>query len=678
MRNESAARNIVVDGPNAEEVLNVLGQKIDNAGKAKAIDKARRILELSVDPTSGGVPQPSDGLLYGLIQSGKTSILTLASGMAVDNGFDCVVVLTSDNDLLYGQTKDRIVAALGGLTVLGKKDWIDPARFAKQIKAKPFAIVCSKNGSMLNSLVESFKKAKAKSLSLLIVDDEADQASLDTTTSKPTGKPSPINLEISALRKYFPVNTYLQVTGTPQALFLQRPNHEYRPNFTVLTEPGPDYVGGDAFFSTNSKLLQIVDINETTQLTASGQPNPNGDLPSGLKRALCTFFVGAAARVIANPSENYAFLLHVSMSNADHEFARQLLDDFKQETSAALKKTSGSRYTALLKIFENAYADLLTTEPGLPPFAEVLTKITFYMSGANIKLINASSSHEIKLDSRFNLFVGGNKLGRGVTIENLLVSYYGRNPKRPNADTVLQHARMYGYRKKDLGLTRLFLPQRLADNFRTIHEMESSLRDYLGAFPDGSFEGLFISGNWNPTRKNVLDPSSLGQYLGGGSVNPSHPLRTPAAVAKRNKLDKKLENVPETKDGTDFTTINTATALEILEQTELDSEHPSPLWNMAAIKASLDVLKRKKGQDGKLLFGDKVYLVVKRDRDLKAIRGERAGIISGTSGDDKLAPTNAPTLFMYRTTKNGEEEAVWWPQLRFPKSNFVLWFAFDW
>lgn len=162
MSSNKPPRPIKIDGPHTEEVLNVLGKEISPDGMAKATAKAKRILELPIDPTPGAPPHSSDGLLYGLIQSGKTSILTLTSAMAVDNGFDCVVVLTTDNDPLYEQTKDRVRAALGGLTVLGKKDWKDKARFAKQIKAKPFAIVCSKNGSMLTSLVEAFKGGQSK------------------------------------------------------------------------------------------------------------------------------------------------------------------------------------------------------------------------------------------------------------------------------------------------------------------------------------------------------------------------------------------------------------------------------------------------------------------------------------------------------------------------------------
>lgn len=666
-------RTIKVDGPHTIEVLTVLGKELGEEGTKKAIEKAIRILELAVDPTSPS-PQPSsDGLLYGLIQSGKTSILTLTSAMAVDNGFDCIVVLTTDNDPLYEQTKERVRAGLGGLTVLGKKDWKDPKRFGNQVKNSPFAVVCSKNGSMLNSLLGAFQAAKSKNLSILIVDDEADQASLNTKTGKPAVPPSTINAAISNFRSYFPVNTYLQVTATPQALFLQRPNHLYRPSFTVLTEPGTDYVGGEAFFGKGATLVRIVNSNEISLLQATNQPAPKGKLPDGLRKALSAFLVGASSKIIKKASDGYAFLLHISLATRDHDYARLLLEDYKQEAVVALKKKSGSAYIALINELKSAYADLQQTESALADFDEIVAKIEFYLNGANIKVINGVSDDEVKLDSKFNLFVGGNKLGRGVTIKNLLVSYYGRNPKRPRADTVLQHARMYGYRKKDLGVTRLFLPQVLADRFREIHEMESSLRSLLESFPDGVFEGIYISGAWDATRRNVTDPSLIDYYQAGGSVNPRYPLRDQKSVADTKWLDAKLHSV---NDAPPPQSITTAEAIELLEHINVEPSQLPQLWDMKAIKTALHVLKTKKLSGGQLAFGDKVYLVVKRGRDLKTARSEREGIISG--GEEKLAPTDAPTLFMYRMNQNGTELEVWWPQLRFPSGSYILAFSFDW
>lgn len=659
-------RVIKIDGPHPSEVLRVLARDLGENGIASAQQKAAQIIELSVDPRTGPPPGPSDGLLYGLIQSGKTSLLTVTAAMAVDNGFDCILVLTTDNDPLYHQTLDRVKAALRALTVLGKKDWKDPGRFATQVKMKPFGIVCSKNGSMLKGLLEAFKQAKARGLSVLIIDDEADQASLNTFTAKQNGKVSTINRVITDFRNYFPTTTYLQVTATPQALFLQRPEHRYRPSFTVLTEPGLGYIGGDEFFgSGDNGLLRFVDINEVTQLKASNQPRPTGSVPPGLKKALFTFLVGAGAKVIARPADNFAFLCHVSMSTRDHEYTRQLLDDFKAKTISAFKNKTSAVYTDLKEALREAYDDLARTESSLPPFADVLAKIEFYIPGSNIKLVNATTNDEIKLDSVFNIFVGGNKLGRGVTIKNLLVSYYGRNPKTPKADTVLQHARMYGYRSSDLGVTRLFLPERLADHFKSIHEMEKSLRDLLKK--DGCFEGLYISGELTATRNNVLDPNTIGFYVAGGSYNPRHPLRTTKAKENTDWLDKELRDF---KDAPPYAEITVERALELLERIEVDPEYGAQLWDLKAIRSALDVLKTR-------MKSNKAYLVVKRNRDLKAVRTERHGIIQ--SAEANLAPTDAPTLFMLRVNADrGGDPDVWWPQLRFPDGQYVLAFSFDW
>lgn len=659
-------RVLIANGVHTQEVLSVLEKDLGKTGTAVALQKASKIIELAVNPLAGPPADASDGLLYGLIQSGKTSILTVSAAMAADNGFDCILILTTDNDPLYDQTLDRVKAALRCLTILGKKDWKDPVRFAKQLQSKPFGIVCSKNGSMLKSLLEAFKTAKARGLSVLIIDDEADQASLNTFTAKQSGKVSTINQAITNFRDYFPVNTYLQVTATPQSLFLQRPGHRYRPSFTVLTEPGAGYVGGDDFFGEGSKnLLRDVDINEIALLKASNQPKPSGALPVGLKKSLFTFFVAAAARVIARPAENFAFLCHVSMGTKDHEYTRLLLDDFKGDAISAFKNKTASKYAAIEKGVKEAYDDLSKTEPSLPPFADILGKIERYIPGANIKLINAISNDEIKLDSVFNIFVGGNKLGRGVTIKNLLVSYYGRNPKTPRADTVLQHARMYGYRHKDIGVTRLFLPPRLSAHFKSIHEMEKSLRELLKN--RDTFEGLYISGAWAATRSNVLDPNTIGYYVEGSSYNPRKPLRT-AAVKK--SIDWITEELEKVKDAPPYATITVKRIMELIEKIQLDPDEGAQLWDLKAIGTALQVLATKNESE-------KAYLVVKRNRDLKAIRTERHGIIQ--SSEAVLAPTNAPTLFMYRAnaTPDGEAE-VWWPQLRFPDGNYVMAFSFDW
>lgn len=657
---------IIIDGSHTTEVLNILSNEIKNENSLSSIkEKAAQIIKFSVDPVAGPPKEPSDGLLYGLIQSGKTSVITVSGAMAIDNGFQFVLLLTSNYDPLYQQTLERARQVWRGIRVLGKNDWKDPIRFQRQIRTTPFAIVCSKGVSMLDSMLDSFKKAGARGLSTFIIDDEADQASLNTKASKGIGDLSRTNEIITEFRKFFPVNTYLQVTATPQSLFLQRPGHPYRPSFTVLSEPGHGYIGGEAFFGDNSELLSMVDLEEVEKLHSTHQPSPSGIIPDGLKSSLYTFLVSATVAALNDAGEiGFSYLCHISHTKIKHEYVVNLIDRFKEETINNLD-SKNKNYEKTIKEFKTAYEELLKTNNiEMPDFGLVMRKINFYLPGASIKLINAGSNDEVKVDCVYNIFVGGNKLGRGVTIKNLLVSYYGRNPKVPNSDTVLQHARMYGYRKKYLGLTRLYLPEKLAYHFILIHQMEKALRELVERHPTGNFEGIFISSPLRATRSNVIEPNSIGLYAAGSSVNPKYPLRTMEAKESTDIIDKLLSVFG---DDEEYHIVDIDFLIKLIKIYKHDESYGSEMWDKKTIVTALEKIKS--------LYGKKAYLRVKRDRNLNMPRGERQGILSG--GEALLVSNDAPVLFMYRNNKSGKNMEAWWPQLRFTDGNYVLAFSFN-
>jgi hypothetical protein len=83
-----------------------------------------------------------------------------------------------------------------------------------------------------------------------------------------------------------------------------------------------------------------------------------------------------------------------------------------------------------------------------------------------------------------NILIGGNRLGRGVTIEGLMVTYYGARSQAKSMDTVHQHARMFGYRQELKDVTRCSCPQHILEDFRAIHEADEGMRQAIGDDPN--------------------------------------------------------------------------------------------------------------------------------------------------------------------------------------------------
>lgn len=643
-----------------EQTIALLQKQIGNAEEVREIrETAEEVAGEWVDPLSGG-KEETNGLIYGLIQSGKTGVLTVTGAIGADEGYRTIVILTSDNDPLYEQTLGRAQEAFPGMDIIGKKDFKDAEAFLQRIKGGTSAVVTTKNSGLLTTLVDNFKKGNVKGLTCLIIDDEADQASLNTRERKADGRRSAINDRIVELRRFFQKNTYLQVTATPQALFLQTPGHDFRPKFTVLSRPGSDYVGGEDFFGDESKLVREFDLNDINALTAGAQPSPTLEIPKSLLQALDTFMIGATYKRMSEADQNCAFLCHVSTRTDDHKHIVDLLRRYKMDLAAGAK----DKKATILNRLRAAHADLGATHKGLrdTSFESILSAIEFFSPGVTVKLVNGQTDEDVMVKSPYNLFVGGNKLGRGVTIKNLLVSYYGRNPKRPQADTVLQHARMYGYRRKDIGLLRLFLPRELHIVFKAINKMERGLRELIAQAPTEEFRGVYVEGALNATRRNVLAPGAIGIYSGGSIYNPAQVMRDETVVASTAKIDDKLSGI----ENKHYEELPMEDLRSLIELTVPDQRESERVWNPVAVAESVTQFA--------LLHNQKVgYVYVDRERGLLANRRETQGILD--SGEAAQVPDDKCTLFLLRTTAGRVKNDAWWPQIRFPKGRYAFAFA---
>lgn len=643
-----------------DQVLELLHKQVGSPAEVDDIRKtAEKVKDKWVNPLSGG-KEAINGLIYGLVQSGKTGVLTATGAIGADEGYRTIIILTSDIDPLYDQTLGRAQEAFPGMDVLGKKDIRDMDSFLQRIKANTCAIVVTKNAGLLQALIQNFKVGNVKGLTCLLIDDEADQASLNTKAKSTDGSRSAINKLIEEIRAFFDKNTYLQVTATPQALFLQEGDHAFRPKFTVLSHPGADYVGGEDFFTVGSALVKEFPLQEIATLAPGPQPAPTMTMPASLLRALDTFMISATFKRTKDVDQNCAFLCHVSTKKADHEHIVDLLRKYKTDLAKNLK--DGDQKT--IKRLRFAFDDLSATheELGKSDFDKLLASIAFLSPGIAVKLVNGDTDEDVAVRRPYNLFVGGNKLGRGVTIKNLLVSYYGRNPKAPQADTVLQHARMYGYRRKDLGLLRLFLPNELHVVFKAINQMEISLRELIAKNPTEEFRGVYLEGGLNPTRKNVLVPGALGVYTGGSNYNPAQVSRDPAVKASTAKIDQLLvSSLNKT-----FVQMPIADLQALIALTVPDDSAAERVWDQLAISESI-------GQYAKIEKQTHGYIYVDRDRDLQGARRETQGVLSG--GEVKTVPDTHVTLFLLRTTAHAKQESAWWPQIRFPSGKYA--FAFS-
>lgn len=644
-----------------EQVLGLLHKQIKNSAEVEEIKlAAEAVSDKWVDPLSGG-SESTNGLLYGLVQSGKTGVLTTTGAIGADKGYKTIIVLTSDIDPLYDQTLGRVREAFPGMDVLGKADISDINSFVKRLRVGVCAIVMTKNATRLATLVENFRQGRIRGLSCLIIDDEADQASLNTRQSKQDGTRSQINASITELRGFFEKNTYLQVTATPQALFLQTPDHDFRPKFTVLSHPGADYVGGDDFFGGGANLVREFPLNDIAVITPATQPNPSLQIPPSLVTALDTFMLGATYKRMKDATQNCAFLCHVSTRNPHHKHIENLLRSYKFDLTEQAKNSD----SALIRRFQAAYSDIEGTYPQIKEIGldELIRNIAFFSPGIAVKLVNGQTDEDVAVHSPYNLFVGGNKLGRGVTIKNLLVSYYGRNPRTPQADTVLQHARMYGYRRSDIGLLRLFLPNQLHRVFQAINRMERGLRDLIAQSPSEDFRGIYVEGALAPTRRNVLVPGAVGVYSGGAIYNPAQIMRDVKSLDRTKQIDDLLESIVNDQ----YEEMPLHFVKQLIELIIPDDSEAEQIWDNLAIAESVM-------QFGNLQNQHTGYVYVDRDRGLKEKRRETQGILDG--GESRRVPDDRLTLFMLRTRKfSSSQNEAWWPQIRFPRGRYAFAFA---
>lgn len=641
---------------------------------------ASEIFEKCLEPkTQGSIT----GLIYGHIQSGKTSVILTTMALAADNGYCRFVVITSDSIDIYDQTLNRIKNSLDNFQVFGKKEL---ANCPKIHENSPLVLVSSKNSrSYLPKVTEIVDKLEWQNQPVIIIDDEADQASLDTNINDVTKPTSAVNQAIVDLRNNLNFHSYLQTTATPQCLLLQDNHSDFRPSFVVVTTPGKSYVGGNYLFdnenfqdSNHVRLVPWLDINRL---------RTSNNIPSTVKQSLLVFFLGAAILRLQGSKKKYTYLLHTSFKKDDHHLAYLLVDQFKNELIQQLKQAANTSIdnisSELLQELNDVYNDLSKTfniEKNLS-FKTVIEEITKKIISTEVVEINSSTGEGVSPNParRHTIYIGGTKIGRGVTVKNLLVTYYGRDAQQPQMDTVLQHARMYGYRSNELPAIRIYLPNRLAQRFYFIHSSDNSIREKCQETQKPIQSIPLTTPGVRPTRKNVLNENTvdLRTYIAGRSYFPSIPISEALILNNQTEeLDSLLSQklYPDLKQPYQ---VSLDRLIEILNY-NFSPEIANTTWKDTLIREAFSLLRNNNRYNN---IGNLV--VVNRNANIKKSESRNYAVIGGVlPGDAGVVPygidRNYPALLMTRT--NGDKDPLvgwdgvpfWIPVLRFPDGNYAF------
>jgi hypothetical protein len=650
----------------------------------------------------GTIVDGTTGLIYGRVQSGKTITTIATLAIAQDNGFKCFIVLTSDNTWLGKQTADRFNTQLrGGPVVFDWERWKNnPNDFAESqlspfIEERGVVLVSTKNVRHLDNLLQVLKYAKASSVPTLILDDEADNASLNTNEAKQAKKgknfvpDSKIFAKIGEIRKEIANHIYIQITATPQSLLLQNLDHQCKPAFcAALPEPGNSYMGGDLFFAKDSSYCCIVDAEEVEQLKKQkGQINPgnNWDIPKGLRLALCCFFLGSIYKMKTEEDEDakYSFLAHICYKQDNHEHLEKVIRSFVTDLYKALGgKASSTKEKEARKWLSEAYQELEKTVQNFSPIDELLEKLKHELPSAipQIKVINANNpDKEPNYNPGMNILIGGNRLGRGVTIEGLMVTYYGREAKQKMMDTVHQHARMYGYRQNLKDVTRLFLSESILEDFRTIHEADEGMRQAIGDDPSQiKLKPVWVGRPLQPTRSNVLNPAAIDAFTPGSAIFPRDPLWKKSEVKQCTQT---LDQLLSQYQGDDEQEVEIDFLINVLQQMP-SRPCPGYSWEDKRVQEVLKVMKAN-GIDNGILYvrrgqkGEGLDLSNKPQRPWLGSGFAQSGWITKPRNQYLSIPTLVVMYEKGEKNKHWDDQPLYLPTLILPKQKFVFMFNYS-
>ena len=502
-----------------------------------------KILSRCANPKCDSKNEQRRGLVVGDVQSGKTANYLALMNMAYDYGYKIVVLLAGMTDSLRIQTQKRtdkgVIGAISdsigndieycGVGIYNEDHYAVPFTnqthdFAKFIQKnlnaaisdfkKPVVLVVKKNKGILEAVSKQLQSALKDfdSSSILIIDDEADNASI--STAGPGKDPTAINRCIREIFNKFPIASYVGFTATPFANIFINPNDEdkdfldlFPANFIVqLNAPG-NYFGGYKVFPHEDsdvlpRPLRLISEEEENFLPVVHKKDVEYPaLAESLKEAIRSFLINCVVRTVrGHKTKHRSLMINISRYNDVQdriydrvlEYVEKLKNIIEQTSSYSLEKfIRNSEMNELYKLYteDEFYSDIRNghfdeeedEEYTAIPWECIQNGLYDEIKQFEIVTVNSRngkmSSKKDGIKQRFDyenyeengarvIAIGGLVLSRGLTLEGLMVSYYSRNAGA--YDTLLQMCRWFGYRPKYKDLCRVYMSQINIDSFSAV------------------------------------------------------------------------------------------------------------------------------------------------------------------------------------------------------------------
>ena len=455
-------------------------------------------------------------LLVGKVQSGKTSNLEMFTAFAFDNGYKCVIIYGGYDTKLLAQTSTRfrktfdineesvetdepeLFSTDDGESVNSLDE--DVLRKIVELN-KPIIFVSMKRPQALSKINNAIKKIKSHGLKTFIIDDEGDQASLNTEFRK--NHKSPTYDQIITMKHNLDNPLYLSVTATPQANVLLGEYSELKPEKLFLIEPGDGYTGAE-FFHLDDK--HIIDVNKEDVVELN-----DGKIPNSIYNAV-NYFLIASALMKKNGFSYTDMIIHTHRTNKEHAHVFSFVYNYIQSIKDNISDNDPElefQLQTISKVFTNHYfqkniIDNVSFESIKPQLIEVIKDTHPILQDSQGALTQGNIKYK-----NHKIYIGGDLLQRGLTFKYLIATYFTRWPKNSgNMDTTIQRARWFGYRSKYLDYCKIFTTKQIQIEYSALTESENDLWDQCYSIEKGelTINDIVIdadSSTLNPTRKNV-------------------------------------------------------------------------------------------------------------------------------------------------------------------------------